>query len=118
MRPIRVLATLALVASFAVVGSLAAPSPVRAAPSGASGSASVSTSTGARSSGKGSGYDWPELAVGGNAISVLMPLQIGIVGYLPKARFGFQYDRQLRRSHWIQFGAAMLFDRATGRTSA
>lgn len=57
------------------------------------------------------GFEFPEMVVGGNAVSGLFPLQVGLVGYLPKGRLGFQYDRQLLRPHWIQAGAAIIFDR-------
>lgn len=83
-----------------------APRTAFAGPAGGA-SGSVSTS-GAQGS---SGFEWPDLVVGGNAISGQFPLQVGIVGYLPKARFAVQYDRQLLRPHWIQVGAALLFDR-------
>lgn len=82
-----------------------------AAPTGGSASGSVGTS-GASGSSSGSGYDWPELVVAGNAVQFLAPLQFGIVSYLPKARFGFQYDRQLIKSHWLHIGVALLADRA------
>lgn len=88
---------------------LAVPCVAHAAP-GASGS--ISTKNGAKGSGKGGGFEWPELVYGGNAISAQLPLQFGILGYLPKARFAFQYDRQIRRSHWAHIGAALVFDRA------
>jgi hypothetical protein len=106
MQPARLLATLLFVFSFTLV----APQTVSAGPAGGSASGQVSTS-GARGSSSGSGYDWPERVVGGNAISFIAPLQIGIVNYLPKARFGFQYDRQLRKAHWIYAGVAILADR-------
>jgi len=98
--------------------SLAAPGLAAAGPSGGSSggsaNASFSTDKGGKSSskGKGSRYDWPELVVGGNAISFLAPLQIGAVGYLPKARFAFQYDRQLDKGHWLHIGAAFIADYA------
>lgn len=60
---------------------------------------------------KSKGFEPPEMVIGGNAVSGLFPVQFGLVGYLPKGRFGFQYDRQLLRPHWIQVGAAILFDR-------
>src|SRR5688500_7603108 len=77
------------------------PGRASAAPAGGSASGGFNTSKGATGSSKGSGYDWPELVVGGNAVSFLAPLQFGIVGYLPKARLGFQYDRQIRKGHWV-----------------
>ena len=103
MQPARLLATVLLTAVLALVGS-------RTAQAGPAASGQVSTS-GARGSSSGSGYDWPERVVGGNAISFIAPLQVGMVGYLPKARFGFQYDRQLRKAHWIYGGIALLADR-------
>lgn len=87
---------------------LAAPSLAGAAPSA---SGSISTDRGAKGSSSRGSYDWPELVYGGNAISAQLPLQFGILGYLPKARFAFQYDRQIRRSHWAHVGAALMFDR-------
>jgi len=91
---------------------LAAPALASAAPAGGSASGSVGTSgvSGSRS-GKKTGYDWPERVVAGNGISFLAPLQFGLVSYLPKARFAFQYDRQIRKGHWFHIGVAALFDR-------
>lgn len=81
---------------------------------GPSAGGSVSTNNGARGSANGGGFEWPELVVGGNAISFISPFQIGAVGYLPKGRFTFQYDRQLSPTlarHWIHGGVSLLFDR-------
>lgn len=98
---------------FAVaIGSAIAALPAHAEAAPAGGSASVSTSKGASSSGRGTKYDWPELVVGGNAIQFMAPLQFGAVGYLPKGRFAFQYDRQIRKGHWLQVGIAATFDHA------
>lgn len=102
-----------VIRTFATVASLlfcllAAPSLAHAAPSA---SGSVSTQGGGKGKSSGGRYDWPELVYGGNAISAQLPLQFGILGYLPKARFAFQYDRQLRRAHWIHGGVALVFDR-------
>ncbi len=87
------------------------PCAAEAAPSA---SASFDTKNGAKGSSSGGKYAWPELVVGGNAISFIAPFQIGAVGYLPKGRFSFQYDRQLSPNlakHWIHLGASLLFDR-------
>jgi hypothetical protein len=96
--------------------SLFAPGVAAAGPSGGSSGgsakASISTDKGGKGSSKASRYDWPELVVGGNAIQFLAPLQIGAVGYLPKARFAFQYDRQLHKGHWLHIGAALVADHA------
>lgn len=81
---------------------------------GESGSGSFSTRDGARGSsrgsGRGSGWKAPERVIAGNAVSFMAPFQIGAVGYLPKAKFAFQYDRQLYRAHWLYVGAALLAD--------
>lgn len=51
----------------------------------------------------------------GNAVSFLAPLQFGLVNYLPKARFAFQYDRQIRKGHWVNVGVGALFDRGNSK---
>lgn len=89
----------------------AVPSSAMAAPVKAGGS--LSTDKGASSSRSGGKYAWPPLVIAGNGISFLAPLQIGAVGYLPKARFAFQYDRQIRRAHWLHVGAAFVADRGS-----
>ncbi len=100
--------TLATVASF-LLGLLAFESFAQAGPAA---SGSLSTDGGAKGRGSGGNFEWPELVYGGNAISAQLPLQFGISGYLPKARFAFQYDRQIRRPHWVHAGVALVFDRA------
>ncbi len=60
-------------------------------------------------------WDPPEVVYGGNAVSVLAPFQIGIVGYLPKARVGLAYDRQIEKAHWLHVQAAFLADRGDFR---
>jgi hypothetical protein len=105
----RALASL-LVALLAFVALI--PSNATAAP--ASASASFDTNKGAQGSRSGGNYAWPELVVGGNALSFIAPFQIGAVGYLPKGRFTFQYDRQLSPAlarHWIHVGVGLVFDR-------
>ncbi|HLT40348.1 MAG TPA: hypothetical protein VK034_28915, partial [Enhygromyxa sp.] len=84
-----------------------------AAPPGAGGSASASTSKPASASGSSSGFQPPDFVYGGNAISLLAPIQIGLTpnGYIPRGRIGLQYDRQLHRAHWVHLGVAALFDR-------
>lgn len=84
----------------------------RAAPTSASTRSSASSSQGVNSSRSRQKFELPVVVVGGNAISAQLPVQFGMVGYLPKARFAFQYDRQLLRQHWIQVGVALVFDRA------
>jgi len=63
-------------------------------------------------SGEGN-YNWPEVVVGGNGLTLHTPLQIGAAGYLPRARFALQYARQIRRSHWAHFGIGFLADRGS-----
>ena len=75
----------------------------KAGTSGTSGSAS--------SSGKKSGFKLPERVAQGNAISLLMPVQVGFVGYIPRVRIAFQYDRQIQKAHWVFVGVASLLDR-------
>lgn len=108
----RALASL-LVALLAFVPFFA-PRDAMAAPATASGSFDTNKGLeGSRSGGRGK-YPWPELVVGGNAISFIAPFQIGAVGYLPKGRFTFQYDRQISPNlarHWIHLGAGIVFDR-------
>ena len=47
----------------------------------------------ASSSGRKAGYKWPERVVAGNAISLLLPVQVGFVGYLPRVRIGWENFR-------------------------
>jgi hypothetical protein len=84
-----------------------------APPSGGSASASASTSKPNTASGKSSGFVLPDFVYGGNAVSLLAPVQIGLTpnGYIPRGRIGLQYDRQLHRAHWVHVGVAALFDR-------
>jgi hypothetical protein len=101
-----------LVALLAFVALI--PRDAAAAPSSAGGSFDTSKGFSGSSSGGSGKYKWPELVVGGNAISFIAPFQIGAVGYLPKGRFSFQYDRQLSPNlarHWIHIGAGIVFDR-------
>jgi hypothetical protein len=101
---------------------LAAP-PSSTKPS-ASGSGSASTSSSPLATGgKGpggkytanpkSGFQLPDFVYGGNAISFLGPIQIGLTpnGYIPRGRLSLQYDRQLHRAHWVHVNVAALFDR-------
>jgi hypothetical protein len=108
----RALASL-LVALVAFVAFFAWPRDAAAAPS-ASGSFDTRNGVQGSSTGGKGKYAWPELVVSGNAISFVAPFQIGAVGYLPKGRFSFQYDRQLSANlarHWIHAGVGIVFDR-------
>lgn len=95
-----------LVVLFAWALSLPLTGIAEAAPPAASGSASTSTSK------PNTGYQPPDFVYGGNAVSLLAPIQIGLTpnGYIPRGRIGLQYDRQLHRAHWVHLGAAALFD--------
>lgn len=91
-----------------------------AAAAGASASGKVGTS-GAKGKAKGDGPSLgnlvlPERVIGGSAISALMPVQVGFVGYLPRVRLGFQYDLQLYKQHWAYIGVAALLDRGNWET--
>lgn len=99
-----------LVVLLAWAASLTLASEALAAPAG--GSASASTS-GASASGSGGGFQPPDFVYGGNALSLLAPIQVGLTpnGYIPRGRIGLQYDRQLHRAHWVHLGVAALFDR-------
>jgi len=98
---------LLLAALFAVGGSTLAREAV-AAPTaqGSSGPGGTYKTT-------NTGYQPPDFVYGGNAISFMAPFQIGLTpkGFVPRARLGFQYDRQLHRAHWVHVNAAALFDR-------
>lgn len=85
-------------------------SQAMAAPPSSSASASASTS---RKPNTSSGFELPDFVYGGNAVSLLAPIQIGLTpnGYIPRGRIGLQYDRQLHLSHWVHVGAAAVFDR-------
>jgi hypothetical protein len=87
------------------IGLLLSSEALAAPPTG--GSASASTS------GRSSGFQPPDFVYGGNSLSFLGPVQVGLTprGYIPRARLGFQYDRQLHRAHWLHVGFAGLFDR-------
>ena len=66
----------------------------------------------------GSGFVLPDFVYGGNAISLLAPIQFGLTpnGYIPRGRIGLQYDRQLHRAHWVHLQVAALFDRGDWQT--
>jgi hypothetical protein len=96
------------------LGLVLAPRPAEAAP-GVSVGGKVGTQGAqgnASSTGRKTGFQWPERIVAGNAITALLPVQIGFTAYLPRVRLGFQYERQLVKSHWVYVGVAGLFDRA------
>lgn len=87
-------------------------------PANAKGSASTSRAASGSSSGSGSGFKLPDFVYGGNAVSMLAPIQVGLTpnGYIPRGRIGFQYDRQMYKAHWLHVGAAVLFDRGDWST--
>lgn len=96
---------------------LALPRGAAAAPASAGGS--VNTQTGARGGASGPGkkkFALPDHIIGGNAISALLPVQVGFAGYVPRVRIGFQYDRQLYKTHWVYLQAAALLDRGDWQT--
>lgn len=103
-RPIRSRAwRLALTSFLAVLLDCAlAPEALAAPPSSSKPNPSTEEDT---------GFVLPDFVYGGNAVSLLAPVQVGIVGYVPRGRIGLQYDRQLHRPHWVHVGIAGLFDR-------
>lgn len=90
---------------FALTSSAAAAAPVTVG-----GKASTSGFKG-NSSGKPKGFKLPTRVAQGNAISLLMPVQVGFAGYMPRVRIAVQYDRQIVKSHWAHIGLATLLDR-------
>lgn len=56
-------------------------------------------------------FELPDHLIGGNSVTLLMPVQVGFAGYLPRVRIGVQYERQLYKSHWAYIQAASLLDR-------
>ena len=84
-----------------------------APPSNTGASASASTSSRPNASAQSKGFVLPDFVYGGNAASLLAPIQVGLTpnGYIPRGRIGLQYDRQLHRAHWVHLGVAALFDR-------
>lgn len=76
------------------------------------GTGGVSSSGSSARRGSG-GFAWPDRVIAGNAVAGIMPLQIGFLGYMPRARIGFQYDRQIQLGHWVHIGVAGLFDRGS-----
>lgn len=88
------------------------PRAADAAPVTVGGKASTTGGTSGSASGpKRSGFQLPENIIGGNAITALLPVQVGFAGYLPRVRIGFQYERQLYKSHWVYVQIAGLLDR-------
>ncbi len=96
------------------LGIMLAPDLAEAAPGVQAGGkfGTSGTKGSASSSGKKSKLKLPERVAQGNAISLLMPVQVGFAGYMPRVRIALQYDRQIQKSHWIYVGAAALLDRA------
>lgn len=79
----------------------------------------ASTKDGASGSASGprrGGFELPENIIGGNAITALLPVQVGFAGYLPRVRIGLQYERQLYKAHWVYLQAASLLDRGDWHT--
>jgi hypothetical protein len=91
----------------------AAPPSSTAKPSNSTGAAGRGGPGGKYTTDTKSGYHPPDFVYGGNALSFLGPVQIGLTpnGYIPRGRLGLQYDRQLHRAHWVHFGVGALFDR-------
>jgi len=87
-----------------------APRLAEAAPVQVGGKVGTGGATGSASGGP-SKFKLPERVIAGNAISLLMPVQVGFAGYMPRVRIAFQYDRQIQKAHWLFVGVASLLDR-------
>lgn len=110
--PLRTL-HLALLAALLWLAGLPVAGEALAGPPSSSRSASSSSSS--RPNSSSSGFELPDFVYGGNAVSLLAPVQVGLTGngYIPRGRIGLQYDRQLYRAHWLHVGVAALFDRGS-----
>lgn len=53
----------------------------------------------------------PDFVVGGNALTLQMPVQLSVGGYIPRWRFALGYQRQIFRNHWAFVQATGLLDR-------
>lgn len=53
----------------------------------------------------------PDFVVGGNSLSVHLPVQLSAGGYIPRWRLAFGYQRQIFRKHWASVQVAGLLDR-------
>ncbi len=114
--PAKLALPLLLAFSVALIGADASAAPTTGlSTSGKAGTGGTSGS--ARGKGpKSSGFELPERVYEHNAISALMPAQVGFINFMPRVRIGFQYDRQLFKQHWAYIGVAALFDRGNYRT--
>lgn len=102
-----------LLAALLGLGLVLGPRPAKAQGVNIGGTVGTQGAQGSASStGKKKPFKWPERISQGNAITALLPVQVGFVGYLPRVRIGFQYERQLYKSHWAYIGVAALLDRA------
>lgn len=102
-----------LLAALLGLGLLLGPRPAEAAPGvNVGGSVGTQGAQGSASStGKKKAYKLPDRIAQGNAVTALLPVQVGFGNYLPRVRIGFQYERQLYKSHWAYIGIAALLDR-------
>lgn len=53
----------------------------------------------------------PDFVVGGNAVTLQMPVQLSTGGYIPRWRFSLGYQRQIFRKHWAFAQVSGLLDR-------
>src|SRR5690606_33643376 len=96
---------------------LALPRVADAAPVTVGGKASTDGgASGAASGPARKAFELPENIIGGNAITALLPVQVGFAGYIPRVRLGFQYERQLYKAHWVYLQVAGLMDRGNWQT--
>ncbi len=111
--PHRTLLLLWTLLRISLCASVLLPRAASAAPVSIGGQAS--TKDGARGGASGpkrKPFELPTHLIGGNSVTLLMPVQVGFAGYLPRVRIGVQYERQLYKAHWAYVQAAALLDRA------
>jgi hypothetical protein len=109
--------TLLVLSTLCALALALLPQSAGAAPVSVGGQASTTGGTSGGASGpKRGGYQLPENIIGGNAITALLPVQIGFAGYVPRVRIGFQYERQLYKAHWVYLQLAALLDRGDWHT--
>jgi len=103
-------------AAVALLGTQAVAAPTTGLSTSGTAGTNGASATSKRQGPTSTGFELPERVYEHNAISALMPLQVGFINYMPKVRIGFQYDRQLFKQHWAYVGVAALFDRGDYRT--
>ncbi|HEY8380505.1 MAG TPA: hypothetical protein VIK91_28680 [Nannocystis sp.] len=92
------------------------PRGAQAAPVSVGGQVSTEGASATASGPTRAGFELPQNIIAGNALTALMPVQVGFAGYLPRVRIGIQYERQLYKAHWVYLQVASLLDRGDWHT--